>query len=83
MITCNSFEGYYILDILQGTLSEPNKSSGTMLPVCDLDGGIPEGCLCVKAEENVETAELDMQLKTGKLDFEKLNEKLGQVFIFE
>ena len=51
-----------------------------MLPVCDLDGGIPEGCLCVKAEENVETAELDMQLKSGKLDFEKLNEKLGQVF---
>ena len=52
-----------------------------MLPVCDLDGGIPEGCLCVKAEENVETSELDMQLKTGNLDFEKLNEKLGQVFI--
>ena len=54
-----------------------------MLPVCDLDGGIPEGCLWVKAAENVETSELDMQLKTGKLDFEKLNEKLGQVFIFE
>ena len=62
---------------------EPNESSGTMLPVCDLDGGIPDGCLCVKAEENVETAELDMQLKTGKVDFEKLNEKLGQVFRFE
>ena len=54
-----------------------------MLPVCDLDGGIPEGCLCVKDEENVETAELDMQLKTGKLDFEKLNEELGLVFVSE
>ena len=54
-----------------------------MLPVCDLDGGIPDGCLCVKFEENVETAELDMQLKTGKVDFEKLNEKLGQVFTNE
>ena len=54
-----------------------------MLPVCDLDGGIPDGCLCVKSEENVETAELDMPLKTEKVDFEKLNEKLGQVFIYE
>ena len=51
-----------------------------MLPSCDLDGGIPDGCLCVKSEENIESAELDMQLKTGKLDFEKLNEKLGKVF---